>query len=100
MVGVALVYLGIAWAVPLLHKHDCSAAPGSKTTGNSFPSDAPCPACKFLVNSCSNQVSCEPTPVLIPSKTPPELNRHSRVILTSPCEGAILLRGPPAVSLP
>jgi len=98
-VGIALAYLLIAVTVPLLHKDDCAAAPGSKSTGNSLPSNAPCPACKFLANSNSGQIHCDATPALTRFKIPSESTRDSLVVIASPCEGSILLRGPPLSSL-
>jgi hypothetical protein len=95
LVGVALVYFAIAVAVPLLHQDDCPAAPGSKTAGNTLPSNAPCPACKFLANSHSDQIPYEATPDLVQSRILPDFGRHSLAIVTSPGEGSILLRGPP-----
>jgi len=95
VVGVALVYLGIVLAIPLLHTDDCPAAPGSKTNHNSLPSDAACPACKFLANSNSGQILCDSAPILTPSQIAPESTRDSLIALVSPCEGSIVLRGPP-----
>jgi hypothetical protein len=99
VVSVALVYLGIVLALPLLHKDNCPAAPGSKTSGSSLPSNAPCPACKFLASSNSGQIHCDATPALTQSKIPPESTRDVLVVIASPCEGSILLRGPPLTAL-
>jgi len=98
-VGVALVCLVVALSIPLLHRDDCAAAPGSKTTGNPLPFRGPCPGCKFLANSYSDQIPCDAMPVLTQSRISSQLNRHSLVVITSPCEGSILLRGPPVTSL-
>jgi hypothetical protein len=98
-VGITLVYVVITLAVPLLHKDDCPAAPGSKSPGSSLPSSAPCPACKFLAGANATQVHCDSTPVLTQSQTLPEVTRDSQVVIASPCAGSIVLRGPPVAPL-
>jgi len=95
-VAVAVVYLGIVLAVPLLHTDDCPAVPWHKNAGDSVPSNASCPACKFLANSNSEQIPCESTPALMQSEVPPEFTRDWLIVLASPCDSSILLRGPPS----
>ncbi len=91
--GILLVYTLITWAVPLLHDDDCPVAHG--TPGTHSPSEGTCPACNFLAGANATDVPCDPTPVLMESKTPPEFVWNSAVVITSPCEGSIILRGPP-----
>ncbi len=97
--GVALAYLVIVSAVPLLHKEDCPAAPGNKTTEDSLPSGAPCPACMFLANSNAAQVHCDCLPGLTQSPILAEFTQDFVVVVVSSCAGPILLRGPPAYLL-
>ncbi len=96
VVGVAFVYLGIVLAVPLLHTDDCSSVPRSKTPGTSFPSDTPCPACKFLATSHSSEILYDATPALAQTKIPEASIRDSQIVLASPITDSIFLRAPPS----
>jgi len=97
VVGITLAYAVITWAVPFPHSHDCPAAHGATQTP--CHSDSSCPACRYLAGSNSTEVHCDSSPVLKESQIPPESTCDSLVVITSLCEGSILLRGPPAAPL-
>jgi hypothetical protein len=99
IVGVALVYVVITWALPLLHSDDCPATHAGEGTGSSVPSDGACPACKCLAGSNATEAHCDAGPALIRSEIVSELPEDSQVVVPFPCRGSIILRGPPPTSL-
>ena len=98
-VAVALVYLAITSAVPFLHSDDCPLVRETGADDTSFPSDSPCPACKFLAGSNSTEAHCDSNPVLIEPPVPSESAADSVIVVANPCPGSIFLRAPPATSL-
>ena len=100
VVGVASVYLAITSTISLFHSEDCREAQQTGDTNSSSPSSSPCPACKFLGGSNSPAAHDDPLPTVIESPTPSEAVQNSVVAVVSPCTGSIIVRAPPAYSLP
>ena len=94
------VYLAITSTVCLFHTEDCRHGRQNGNTPNSSPSDSPCPACKFLSGSDSTTAHDDPLPTLIESSTLLEAVQDSIAVVVSCCTGSIVLRAPPAFSLP
>lgn len=95
--GTVVAYALITCTVPLLHSDDCPSVPGNKGTHSS--TENACPACNFLAGANATEVPCDLPPVLVESTIVPTTGWHLTVMVTWPCKGSIILRGPPAASL-
>jgi hypothetical protein len=100
VVGITSVYLAITSTISLFHTEDCPERGHSRDSHSSSPSDSPCPACKFLGGSNSLAAHDDPLPTVVESPAPSEAVQNSVVAVVSFCTGSIVLRAPPAFSLP
>jgi hypothetical protein len=98
-VSVALIYLAITSMIPLMHSDDCAFSGRSDARSTSFPSEGPCPACKFLAGSNSVELPYDVAPVLAQAYFTAESAPEATVFIANLCTGSIILRAPPTSSL-